>query len=53
MLNIVSPEAAASHESIDSFLIAHPVLKRVAQVGARGDLQLRKYSIEVATDRSR
>src|SRR5207253_6770992 len=34
------------------FLIAHPVCKRVAQLGARGDLQLGKYSIKVATDRS-
>src|SRR3981081_4210838 len=33
-------------------LIAHPVCKRVAQLGARGDLQLGKYSIKVATDRS-
>ena len=34
------------------FLIAHPVCKRVAQLGARGDLQLGKYSIKMATDRS-
>src|SRR2546427_9961622 len=35
------------------FLIAHPVCKRVAQLGARGDLQVGKYSIKVATDHSR
>jgi hypothetical protein len=34
------------------FLIAHPLCQRVAQLGARGDLQLRKYSIKVATDSS-
>src|SRR5260370_12636179 len=34
------------------FLIAHPVRERVPQLGARGDLQLRKYSVEGAPDRS-
>src|SRR6266446_8094535 len=35
------------------FLIAHPVRKRVPQLAARGDLQLRKYSIQVAANGSR
>jgi hypothetical protein len=35
------------------FLIALPVGKRVAQLRARGDLQLRKYSVQVTTDGSR
>src|SRR6266566_3575323 len=35
------------------FLVAHPVRKRVSQLGARGDLKLRKYSIQVAANGSR
>src|SRR5438445_10429514 len=50
---IVRAEPAASHESTDSFLIARAVRKRLAQLGARGDLQLRKYSIQVAANGSR
>src|SRR6266849_2522599 len=52
MLKIVRAEPAASHESTDSFLVPHPIRKRIAQLGSRGDLQLRKYSIKVATDGS-
>ena len=50
---IVRAEPAASHESTDSYLIGRPVRKRVPQLGARGDLQLRKYSIQVAANGSR
>src|SRR5690242_1332671 len=35
------------------FSAAGPICKRVAQLGARGDLQLRKYSIKMAADCSR
>src|SRR5246127_861618 len=47
MPTIVSGARAASHESTDSFL-GRSVREGVAQLGARGDLQLRKYSIEMA-----
>src|SRR5258707_15283813 len=51
MLSIFSAEPAASHESTASFfLVAQPARKRIAQLGARGNLQLRKNPIEVATD---
>jgi hypothetical protein len=52
MLTIVCLAPTASHESTDSFFI-HAVDKRVTQLGARGDLELWKYPIEVTADRSR
>src|SRR6266446_10044787 len=53
MVKIVRAEPAASHESTDSFLNRLPGPQHVSQLGARGDLQLRKYSIQVAANGSR
>src|SRR6266852_1311734 len=52
MVNIVSAKPLLRMSQPTRFLIAHPVRKRVAQLGARSDLQLRKDAIEMATDRS-